>query len=266
MASRLVVQQENRVGEALPGGVKQKNMAAERKNRPALTNIGNRVTIPGVEGKPVPKVSRPVTRSFRAQLLANAQAAAAENKKNALIANGALPNQKAMGRKEAQKKATVKPRKPEEIVEISPDTEEIVEKDEAQKKATVKPKKPDDTIDISPDTAEVVKKDELVKQKKVGEGSLKKKAPTLTSTLTARSKAACGLISFLDHKINGESLSSLNESASVVNRSSKTSKFKAAFSINCEVRIKVLPSKIRMQNKIKVEEAGTDKEVSHRLE
>ncbi|XP_022853898.1 G2/mitotic-specific cyclin S13-7-like isoform X2 [Olea europaea var. sylvestris] len=192
MASRLVVQQENR-GEALPGGVKQKNMAAERKNRPALTNIGNRVTIPGVEGKPVPKVSRPVTRSFRAQLLANAQAAAAENKKNALIANGALPNQKAMGRKEAQKKAIVKPRKPEEIVEISPDTEEIVEKDEAQKKATVKPKKTDDIINISHDTAEVLKKDEPVKQEKAGEGSSKKKAPTLTSTLTARSKAACGL-------------------------------------------------------------------------
>ncbi|KAL2465909.1 Cyclin-B1-2 [Abeliophyllum distichum] len=182
MASRHLLQQENRVGEAVPGGVKQKNMAAERKDRPALSNIGNRVTIPGVEGKP-PKVSRPVTRSSRAQLLANAQAAAAENKKNAM-ANGALPNQKAIGRK----KATVKSKKPEEIIEISPDTKEIVEKDEARKKATAKPKKPEEIIEISPDTEE-----RLEKHEKAGEQSVKKKAPTLTSTLTARSKAACGL-------------------------------------------------------------------------
>ncbi|KAL2482993.1 Cyclin-B1-2 [Forsythia ovata] len=187
MASRHLVQQENR-GEAVPGGIKQKNMAAERKDRPALSNIGNRVTIPGVEGKQ-PKASRPVTRSSRSQLLANAQAAAAaENKKNAM-ANGALPNQKGMGRK----KATVKPKKPEEIIEISPDTKEIVEKDEARKKATVKPKKPEEIIEISPDTEGSVKKDELMKHEKAGERSVKKKAPTLTSTLTARSKAACGL-------------------------------------------------------------------------
>ncbi|XP_022872080.1 uncharacterized protein LOC111391165 [Olea europaea var. sylvestris] len=58
MASRLMNQQENR-GKAVLGGIKQKNVAAERKNRPALIDIGNQVTIPGVEGKLVPKVSTP---------------------------------------------------------------------------------------------------------------------------------------------------------------------------------------------------------------
>lgn len=51
------------VGEAaVPGANKQKNMAAERKNRRALGDIGNMVTVRGVDGKPLPQVSRPVTR------------------------------------------------------------------------------------------------------------------------------------------------------------------------------------------------------------
>lgn len=50
-------------GEAIvPGANKQKNMAAERKNRRALGDIGNLVTVRGVDGKPLPQVSRPVTR------------------------------------------------------------------------------------------------------------------------------------------------------------------------------------------------------------
>ncbi|KAL6988075.1 hypothetical protein U1Q18_013820 [Sarracenia purpurea var. burkii] len=72
----------------------------------------------------------------------------------------------------AQKKVTVKP-KPDAVIEISPDTEE---KEEAQKE-----KKP-------------VIVDNNNNNKKTGEGSSrKKKAQTLTSILTARSKAACGL-------------------------------------------------------------------------
>ncbi|KAI3444295.1 hypothetical protein Pfo_000960 [Paulownia fortunei] len=169
MASRLVVQQQNR-GEAVPGANKQKNMGAERKNRRALGDIGNLVTVRGVDGKPLPQVSRPVTRSFCAQLLANAQAAAAEKNKSSLAANangaivvdGALPDKRAVARKPDQKKAAIKP-KPEEIIEISPDTEEVAEKEKPLNKETA------------------------------GEKSSKKKAPTLTSTLTARSKAACGL-------------------------------------------------------------------------
>ncbi|KAL2230959.1 G2/mitotic-specific cyclin-1-like [Sesamum indicum] len=166
MASR-VVQQQNR-GEVVPGAIKQNNVGAERKNRRALGDIGNVVTVRGVEGKQLPQVSRPVTRSFCAQLLANAQAAAAENNKaananGAIVVDGALPEKRAAVRKPAQKKAaaTTKP-KPEEIIEISPVTTEVAEKDKPLKE-------------------------------KAGEKSLKKKAPTLTSTLTARSKAAFGL-------------------------------------------------------------------------
>ncbi|MCD7471187.1 Cyclin-B1-1 [Datura stramonium] len=167
MAARNVLQQQNR-GEAVPGALKQKNMAAAQgRNRKALGDIGNMVTVRGgVEGgKPLPQVSRPITRSFCAQLLANAQAAAENQKKSMvvnadgpIVANGALPV-KAAARKPAQKKATVKP-KPE-VIEISPDTEEKV-------------------------------KENRQKEKAVADSSMKK-AATLTSTLTARSKAACGL-------------------------------------------------------------------------
>ncbi|KAL0359648.1 UNVERIFIED_CONTAM: G2/mitotic-specific cyclin-2 [Sesamum angustifolium] len=165
MASR-VVQQQNR-GEVVPGAIKQKNVGAERKNRRALGDIGNVVTVRGVEGKQLPQVSRPVTRSFCAQLLANAQAAAAENNKaananGAIVVDGALLEKRAAVRKPTQKKAATTKPKPEEIIEISPDTTEVAEKDKPLKE-------------------------------KAGEKSLKKKAPTLTSTLTARSKAASGL-------------------------------------------------------------------------
>lgn len=51
-------------------------MAAEGRNRKALGDIGNLATGRGVEGKPLPQVSCPITRSFCAQLLA-----AAENQK-----------------------------------------------------------------------------------------------------------------------------------------------------------------------------------------
>ncbi|KAK4432045.1 G2/mitotic-specific cyclin-2 [Sesamum alatum] len=158
MASRPVVQQQN-MGEAFPAGaVKQKNMALEKKNRRALGDIGNVVTLRGVDVKALPQVSRPVTRSFCAKLLANAEA---ENKKNPLAViggDGAQPDKRAeAGRKPAKKKAAIKS-KPEEIIVISPDSNEVAAKKE--KKKTL---------------------------------NSKKKAPTLTSTLTARSKAACGL-------------------------------------------------------------------------
>ncbi|KAI3446556.1 hypothetical protein Pfo_003221 [Paulownia fortunei] len=165
MASRQVVQRQNAGEAAVPGAIKQKNMAAEKKNRRALGDIGNLVTVLGVDGKPLPQVSRPVTRSFCAQLLANAKA---ENNKNSLAANaneanGALPDKRAVARKPIQKKAASSKPKPEEIIEISPDSDEVAEKEKPLNK------------------------------EKAGEKSSKKKAPTLTSTLTARSKAACGL-------------------------------------------------------------------------
>ncbi|XP_075475447.1 G2/mitotic-specific cyclin-2-like [Primulina tabacum] len=175
MASRQVILPKN-IGEApIPGAVKQKNMVAEKKNRRALGDIGNMVAPCGVKGKPLPQVSRPATRSFCAQLLANAQAAAAENKNSlavngnvAIVADGALLDKRAaLARKPAQKKDATKP-KPEEIIEISPDTEEVHVK-----------QKPTQVVN-----------DEKLAENSVDKSSSRKKALTLTSTLTARSQAA----------------------------------------------------------------------------
>ncbi|KAG8367803.1 hypothetical protein BUALT_Bualt16G0110700 [Buddleja alternifolia] len=152
MASRHVVQQQN-AGDAITN--KMKNMTVEHKNRRALGDIGNLVTIRGVEAtKPIPQVSRPVTRNFHAKFLSNEQP---ENIKNAIGADVARPENRVVARKPADKKVVIKPR-PEEIIVISPDSNEVAEK-----------------------------------EKNSVEKSLKKKAPTLTSTLTARSQAAYGL-------------------------------------------------------------------------
>ncbi|PHT37004.1 G2/mitotic-specific cyclin-1 [Capsicum baccatum] len=170
MAARNVLQQQNR-GEAVPGALKQKNMAgAQGRNRKALGDIGNMVTVRGgVErgkAKALPQVSRPITRSFCAQLLANAQAAAENQKKSMvvnadgpIVANGALPVK--VARKPAQKKAATTVKTKPEVIEISPDTVAQVKENKQKKKACV--------------------------------DSSMKKSTTLTSTLTARSKAACGL-------------------------------------------------------------------------
>ncbi|PWA75772.1 G2/mitotic-specific cyclin-1 [Artemisia annua] len=149
MASRHVVLQDQNRGEPV-GAIKQKNMAvplaAQGKSRRALGDIGNLVTLRQ-------QVTRPVTRSFCAQLIANAQKdAAAEQKKKPLVVNN---NENKLVPK---KKATVKP-KPAPVPQ----------------NVTV--------IEISPDTVE--------KQKP--ESSKKKPKASLTSTLTARSKAVCGL-------------------------------------------------------------------------
>ncbi|KAJ0041916.1 hypothetical protein Pint_18491 [Pistacia integerrima] len=182
MASRPIVPQQVR-GEAVVGGgaVKQQKKAgavADGRNRRALGDIGNRVTVRGGDGKPQPQIdgktqpqtqiTRPITRSFCAQLLANAQAAAAaeNNKKQVcvnvdkapLLVEGLPVGKKPVAAKAAQKKVSVKP-KPQEVIEIISDTEE-----------EVKPKKQN--------------------AKKEKDGSSKK---TLSSVLTARSKAACGL-------------------------------------------------------------------------
>ncbi|KAK2974060.1 hypothetical protein RJ640_015392, partial [Escallonia rubra] len=158
-------------GEAVAVGVNQKNMAAEGRNRRALGDIGNLVTVRGAIGGK--QMSRPVTRSFCGQLLAKAQAAG-ENKKKPVVLNvdggilvdGAVAVKGGEGahRVVAQKKVTPSP-KPEEVIEISPDTEDKVKKEDKN----------------------------TVNQKKGDQGSSRKKSQTLTSTLTARSKAACGL-------------------------------------------------------------------------
>lgn len=167
MASRTIVPQQPR-GEAVVGGGKQhqkKNGVTDGRNRKALGDIGNLGNVRGVvvEAKP----NRPITRSFGAQLLANAQAAAAaENNKKQACPNVAAPPTVANAVAVA-KKVAPKP---------------------AQKKVTAKPK-PEEVFDVesSPD------KEKQKDKKKEGDANNKKKQHTLTSVLTARSKAACGI-------------------------------------------------------------------------
>ncbi|XP_021297377.1 G2/mitotic-specific cyclin S13-7-like isoform X2 [Herrania umbratica] len=176
MASRPIVPQQVRGAEGVVGGAAnkqtKKNAAGDGRSRRALGDIGNLVNVRGVaDGKPQPH--RPLTRSFCAQLLANAQAAAAAENNKAPVPDGnnAVPKRAAAAPKPAQKKPTAKP-KPAEVIEISPDTEDAVQVKEKKDKVPV------NNID---------------KKATAGEGPSKKKAHTLTSVLTARSKAACGI-------------------------------------------------------------------------
>nr|GMD50096.1 disrupted meiotic cDNA 1 protein [Ipomoea batatas] len=85
----------------------------------ALGDIGNMVTVGGAEGKQqLPQVSCHLTRGFCAQLLANGQAAAADKNKKCIGAvNVDLLLQMEVPRKPpAQKRATVKPIKPEAVI------------------------------------------------------------------------------------------------------------------------------------------------------
>ncbi|XP_038719428.1 G2/mitotic-specific cyclin S13-7-like [Tripterygium wilfordii] len=183
MATRQVVPQQAR-GEGVVGvGRQKKNAAAgDGRNRRALGDIGNLVTVRGNDIKPQAQITRPITRSFCAQLLANAQAAAAaeNNKKQvcvnidkpapAALVDGVVAVKKAAAGKAVPKKVAAVKTKPKEIIDISSDTEEAKANDKREKQ-------------------------QLQKKKEGGEEDKPKKkaAPTLSSVLTARSKAACGL-------------------------------------------------------------------------
>ncbi|CAA2969348.1 G2 mitotic-specific cyclin S13-7-like [Olea europaea subsp. europaea] len=131
-----------------------KQKNVQGRNRRALGDIGNLVSAPAVEGKPQTQISRPIT-SFCAQLLANAQAAAEKNSKKPLaqIVNGVV-GKEGVPIAATQKKEFVKPKK-EAVIVISPDEDE--------------------------------------KSQRTARKSSKKTGKTLTGTLTARSKAACGI-------------------------------------------------------------------------
>ncbi|KAL2240015.1 UNVERIFIED_CONTAM: G2/mitotic-specific cyclin S13-6 [Sesamum indicum] len=155
MASRAVVPEQPRVG-----GGKQKNAQAEGRNRRVLRDIGNLVAAPAVEGKPQNQITRPITRSFGAQLLANAQAAVEKNncKKplvdnvNVLVGNDGAAKAKAMPKKEPGIKAK-------------------------------------NDVLVSPDQVGSPKSGTKMKEKM----SSRKSGKSLTAVLTARSKSACGL-------------------------------------------------------------------------
>ncbi|KAE8667600.1 G2/mitotic-specific cyclin S13-6 [Hibiscus syriacus] len=197
MASRIIVPQQGR-GEAGVGGAgaavqKQANKnaaAGDGRNRRALGDIGNVVKVRGgavVDDKAQQQVHRPLTRSFCAQLLANAEAAAAveKNMKNlcvnaekAPVLEGAAAVPKrglAAVPKAVQKKPAAKPVPAHaEVIKISPDVVEVKEKKEEKKK----------------DKVVNMKNNKKVTQ---SEESSKKKQHTFSSALTARSKAAHGI-------------------------------------------------------------------------
>ncbi|XP_074373308.1 G2/mitotic-specific cyclin S13-7-like isoform X2 [Apium graveolens] len=159
-STRPIVQQNRGEAGADVGGVKQKKVVGEGRNRRALGDIGNLV----------PQVNRPIT-SFCAQLLANAQAAATENSKKQM----AIPAEGVLAGKGGKEAALPLPPKPAH-----------------QKKVAVKPK-PEAVIVISSSETEQVKREKPNRKKAIEASSSKKKGQTLTSTLTARSKAVCGL-------------------------------------------------------------------------
>ncbi|XP_048324061.2 G2/mitotic-specific cyclin S13-7 [Ziziphus jujuba] len=138
-------------------GGKLKNEAAQQRNRRVLGDIGNVEAVQVVEGKPHAHISRPITRRYHAQLLAKAKAAS-ENNEN-LVAQG-FEDKVAVNKKfpaKAQKKAVGK-RIPEDVVVISDDNE-------VENAKTTNPR----------------------------ERSSRREVKTLTSILTARSKAASEL-------------------------------------------------------------------------
>nr|GME12261.1 G2/mitotic-specific cyclin S13-7-like isoform X1 [Ipomoea batatas] len=67
---------------------------------------------------------------------------------------------------------------------------EVPRQPPSQKRATVKPIKPEAVIVISPDTKEEVKEKNSLRRKAAAEDSSRN---TYTATLSARSQAACGL-------------------------------------------------------------------------
>ncbi|ONK55438.1 uncharacterized protein A4U43_UnF3370 [Asparagus officinalis] len=180
--SSLSITVRERSGGGIPKA-KAKNAAAAQddKNRRPLGDIGNVVGArPAiVEGKPLHQISRPITRSFRAQLLANAQADAVQNKKPVVLAvDGDI--RKAHIKEVKQKAVAIKP-KPEIVIEISPDTHEnLKERPDASRK------------------------------------NGRKKINTMSSVLSARSKAACGVSEKLKDSIPDIDASDIGDQLAVV--------------------------------------------------
>ncbi|ESQ40536.1 hypothetical protein EUTSA_v10013556mg [Eutrema salsugineum] len=157
MATRANMPEQVR-GVPVADGVKIQNKNGAVKNRRALGDIGNLVSVPVVQGgKPQPPINRPITRSFRAQLLANAQI---ERKPINVDNKAPVPAPK--------KRQPLAPRNQEAQRAIS------------KKNLVIKPE-------------EVVEPKKEEKRKDVAAASPKNKNVTYSSVLSARSKAACGI-------------------------------------------------------------------------
>ncbi|XP_050276325.1 G2/mitotic-specific cyclin S13-7-like isoform X3 [Quercus robur] len=147
------------------GAVKVKNEPAQGRNRRALGDIGN-YGVQALDGKPNAQISRPMTRSFRAQLLAKEQGAVEINKKPVVPA---LDNRVAINRRRVTVKKVA----------------------EAQKRVDDKPNS--DESKTATTTTTEGEKIESVSGRRSREGSSRKEVKTLTSILTARSMASCGV-------------------------------------------------------------------------
>uniref|UniRef100_A0A2N9H954 B-like cyclin n=1 Tax=Fagus sylvatica TaxID=28930 RepID=A0A2N9H954_FAGSY len=170
------------------GAGKGKNEAGQGRNRRALGDIGNLEGVRDLEGKPQAQISRPMTRSLHAQLLAKAQGAV-ETNKNPVVP--AVDNRVANNRKRAVVKKAA----------------------EAQKNVIDKPKS--DTVTAK--TSDEGEKIESVSGRESREGSSRKEVKTLTSILTARSKqAACGVTVNPKQQIVNIDAADLNNELAVV--------------------------------------------------
>ncbi|KAL5567189.1 hypothetical protein UlMin_030353 [Ulmus minor] len=147
-----------------PRGGEMKNELAQRRNRQVLGDIGNLEQAPNVKGKSQVEISRPLTRSLHARMLNKAQAVSTEV---VVISDDSGPpdlvNNVAVDRKRGPTKRVA----------------------EASKNVIDKPICETDVIVISSDEEE--------EEIKVTESCTKKEVKTLTSILTARSKAASGV-------------------------------------------------------------------------
>ncbi|CAH8270217.1 unnamed protein product [Arabidopsis lyrata] len=160
MATRANVPEQVR-GAPLVDGLKIQNKNGAVKNRRALGDIGNLVSVPGVQGgKPQPPINRPITRSFRAQLLANAQL-----ERKPINGDNKVP---ALGPK----------RQP--LAARNPEAQKAVQKRNLVVKQQTKP------VEVIETKKEVTKKELAM--------SPKDKKVTYSSVLSARSKAACGIV------------------------------------------------------------------------
>lgn len=180
MTSKAVFTQKPRGEEG-----KQKNGQAEGRNRRVLRDIGNLVTVPALDRQPQTQINRPITRNFGAQRVAKAQVAGEKNTKKPIVEVGnGVVGIKGVGA--AVQKKECDNQKPKNVVIISPEEE-------------LKPK------DENPFTGG-----------KSRQGSSKKTAKTLTSILSARSKAACGLVSKPKDQIANIDASDINDELAAV--------------------------------------------------
>ncbi|WRX35338.1 Cyclin [Theobroma cacao] len=184
------------------GGGKVKNEVA-KGNRRATCDIGNLDTLQLIEGKPPTNITRPITRGFCAKLLANAQAAALENKNSVVAAvgdglpvNGKGGNVKKVAK--ANKKLSDKPNLDTTIANSS-DDEEMVKK-KGGKQASNDPEPESAILINSNDEGNV----NPVSEKSSHQRSFRKNIKTLTSILSAQSRAACTVVTneLKDHVVS----------------------------------------------------------------